>query len=224
MRILLVPCLAWVSLTAQAPSKPTAEFFKQDPKILMALCSDEAKALAREGDAHFHAEYGELWLARGDRARAEAAFAHAVKVNPQDSQTHRLIGIAWLQHGHRAEALAAFQQARNLSHTSSWARPKNVITKVASDMVRGGFLPEATATMETAYSLDPKDTDNCLSFATAALAAGQEALARTYLERAAQAKPTDGSLWADIATLLGDHLVAERMRHQTTPAPAPSAP
>lgn len=197
-------------LLAQAPQAPDAAYFSQDAKTLMALCSEEARALARPRDGHLLAEYGDVWLTRGDRAKAGEAFAKARRIDPDDPQTHRLIGLAWLRHGCGAEALTAYKAMTNVNLAGRYERLKNLLSKAAVDLISAGFTKEATVYMEQSYQLDGRDEHNFLEFGRAAWFADQRDLAATYFARAAKAAPKDEDVWIEISNLLADHIVAHR--------------
>lgn len=197
-------------LLAQTPKAPDAAFFKQDPKTLMVLCAEEAKHLMSSSDAHLLVEYGDVCLGRGDRAKAEASFAAALKHDRNDPQTHRLIGLAWLRKGFKAEALAAYKAMTDVDLRGRYENRKNLFTKAAVDLMSAGFTSEAAGYMESGYLLDKRDEHNFLEFARAAWFANQRELAATYFARAAKAAPDDEDVWIEISNLLADHLVAQR--------------
>ncbi len=202
--------LGSLPLLAQAPKVPDVAFFSQDPKVLMILCAEEAKALMSTRDTHLLAEYGDTYLAKGDRAKAEEAFTKAAALSPNDPQTHHLIGLAWLRKGFKAEALASYKAMTEVSLAGRYENRKNIFTKAAVDLISAGYVAEAAAYMESGYQLDKRDEHNFLDFARAAWFANQRDLAATYFARAVKAAGGDEDVWIEIANIMGDHLLAQR--------------
>ncbi len=211
-RLAILSLLA-IPLGAQAPKVPDAAFFTQDPKVVMALCSEETLALMDRSDIHLWIEYGNIWLSRGDRRKAEEAFDRALHVNPNvitnDYQAHHLIALAWLRHGFKAEALASYKTMTEMDLIARYMNRKNLFTMAAVELVSAGHVAEAATYMEAGYQLDKRDDQNFLQFARAAWFANQRDLAITYLSRAAYAAPRNADVWAEISTLMADHMLAQ---------------
>ncbi len=202
--------LLTLPLMAQAPKVPDVAVFSQDPPVLMLLCAEEARALMGSRDAHLWAEYGDTYLAKGDRAKAQEAFTKAIALNPTDPQSHRLVALAWLRKGFKTEALAEYATMTEVNLAGRYENRKNLFAKAAVDLIAAGCVAEATAYMESSYKLDKRDEHNFLEFARAAWLANQRELAITYFVRATQAAPEDQDVWIEIANILGDQLLTQR--------------
>lgn len=189
MRFAILPLLS-LPLLAQIPKDLEPAFFARDARTVMVECTNAARF--REGkDSRMLAEYGRSYLAAGDRAKAEEAFALAIKDDPKDGTTRYLIGLAWLRNGFKAEALAAFGQIP--------PKEKNDLAKAACRLMEAGLAAEGEAAMTKAWELDRKDWQNCSEFARAALLAGKPEPAATWFQRTLEAAPTDWSAWNSIS-------------------------
>ena len=89
----------------------------------------EARELLRRavvlspGDAHIHAQLGQLALQQGDAAAAVTAFREAVRLAPGDRGFHFLLGQALRRSGQSAEAQHEFAEAARLA-TQAAAPPR----------------------------------------------------------------------------------------------------
>jgi tetratricopeptide (TPR) repeat protein len=190
-------CLA-APLWAQAPAGVDAAYFKGDPKAIMAACADRARAI-KPNDSRLLAEYGRAYLASGDRARAEEAFAAAAKSDPKDGETYRLIAFAWQRRGFKAEAMAALEQMQLMD-----PKAKNAFAKAAVNLLDAGQEPVAEALMEKAWKLDPKDWQNCVEFARAAVRNQRSDLAARWFAHTVEARPREERMWNEIALAFAD--------------------
>jgi tetratricopeptide (TPR) repeat protein len=189
MRLMILPLLS-LPLLAQIPKDLEPSFFARDPKTVMVECANVARS--RQGkDSRMLAEYGRSYLASGDRAKAEEAFALAIKDDPKDITTRYLIGLAWLRCGFKTEALAAFEQIP--------PKEKNDLTKVACRLAEAGMAAEAEAAMTKAWELDKKDWENCWEFGRAALLNGSPELGARWFQRTLEADPAYWSAWNSVA-------------------------
>lgn len=191
----LLPLVCALPLAAQTF---TADFFKGDPKAVMAACADKARSL-KPNDSRLLAEYGRAYLASGDRTRAEAAFAAAILSDPKDGETHFLIGYAWLRNGRVPEALAAFDKMAALD-----PKGKNALARAAVVLLDAGQEARALELMDRAWNLDRKDWQNCVEFARACVRARRAELAATWFERTVQARPKEERMYNEIALALAD--------------------
>lgn len=188
MRIHLVSLMC-LPLLAQMPKDLGPAFFSRDPKLVMVECADIARS--REGkDSRMLAKYGHVYLAAGDRAKAEEAFALALKDDSKDGTTRYLIGLAWLRNGFKSEAVNSF---------SKIPPDKNDLAKAACRLAEARMVAEAEAMMTTAWNLDREDWENCSEFAKAALLNDLPELAATWFKRTLEAAPKDWCAWNSIS-------------------------
>lgn len=207
-RILLTLLLAFPLLADKSaiPANPDEAFFRQDPRILMRLCTDEAKRLARR-DLHVHAETGDVYLSLGDRSLAEAQFESLLHQSRRpDGETFRIVGRAWLRHGFKAEALKAYKEMSGTPESNSWDKRKNYLKRAATDLLEGGLPKEAEEFMDASYAADKGDAQNCYEIGVAAMAAGETGLAIRCFQRAFNAEPRDVDPWLAAARAVGDRL------------------
>jgi len=181
-----------------------AAYFKGDAKAIMVACADRARAI-KPKDSRLLAEYGRAYLAGGDRAKAEGAFAAAIASDPKDAQTHFLIGYAWQMNGFKAEALAAFDKMVAMD-----PKGKNAFHRAAIVLLDGGNESKAVELMEKAWLLDKEDWQNCVEFGRACLRNGKKDLAALWFERTVAAKPKEERMWNEIALAYADGGVPAR--------------
>lgn len=201
MRTCLLLAAASLALGAQTFN---TEYFKGDRKAIMAACADKARAI-KPKDSRLLAEYGRAYLASGDRAKAEGAFAAAVASDPKDGETHFLIGYAWSLNGFKAEALAAWDKMAAMD-----PKGKNSFTKAAIVLLDAGNEAKAVEFMEKAWTLDRQDWQNCVEFARACVRNGKKDLAAVWFERTVQARPKEERMWNEIALAFADGGVPAR--------------
>jgi len=204
----LLPLFLAVPLLAQVPAKVSAEFFERDRKTVMLDCVKAARSLEPE-HSRMLAKYGQAYLAAGDRRSAEDAFALAIKSDPKDSTTRLLIGLAWARGGFKAESLEAFRQIP--------AGQEDDLAAAARFLVEGGQTAEGEKFMERAWSLDPKNSENCLSFAKTALSGDRLELAARWFKRAAEASPKNWEVWNGISLAYAEFLSRQTKRDSMPP-------
>ena len=185
-------------LFAQAPAGVDQVFFKGDPRAVMAGCADRARAL-KPKDGKLLAEYGRAYLASGNRAKAEEAFAMALIEEPKDGETHRLIAYAWLKNGFKPEAVAAFDKMVILD-----PKAKDVFSKAAVNLLDEGMTDKAVELMKRAWILDPNEWQNCAAFTRAAVRNGKLDLAAEWAMHTVEAKPREERMWKELALVYAD--------------------
>lgn len=190
------------------PKTPDKAFFTQDADQLSLACADEAKRLNSK-DRQLRVEYGEIQLGHGNLAKAQEAFALALKGAEDDPRVHHWIGQAWLRHGFTKEALASYDAMVKVSLEGRFETRKSLFVNAAVDLVASQPVVAADY-MEEAYKLSRKDADNCLAFARAALLSDHRDLAALYFSRAVQADPRNSDVWLDITNAYADDQVARR--------------
>ena len=221
----LLLLIAQPAFTQGLPNPSDAAFFTQDRNSLMLACADAARTLGAT-DADRIAEYGWAQLIAGNRDKADAAFHQAIgtggfvfkgvtlmappgqtkqtpgigfnKAEGAGAETYRIIGLAYLRQGLKAEALKAYEVMADAENRGFLSK-QGTLTRAAVDLIRAGFVKEATRYADQAHLLEAKDSDNSLDFAEAALAAGERDLAARYFAYAVKADPKDGEVWMRIA-------------------------
>lgn len=202
MRIHLVSLLC-LPLLAQVPRDLGPAFFSREPKLVMVECADIARS--REGkDSRMLAKCGHVYLAAGERARAEEAFALALKDDPKDGITRYLIGLAWLRNGFKSEALSSF---------SKIPPDKNDLAKAACRLAEARMATEAEEMMTKAWNLDRQDWENCSEFGKAALLNGLPELAAIWFKRTLEAAPKDWCAWNSISLAYAELSAHQRAEH-----------
>lgn len=190
------------------PKAPNAAFFAQAPETLIPVCAEEARRLSFS-DRELKVEYGEILLHQGNRAGAETVFTEAMKGAEQDPRVHHWIAQAWLRQGFSKEALASYEAMVKVPLDGYYQTRRSLFTNAATELVAS--QPETAASyMEQAYKLGPKDADNCLTFARAALLSSHGDLAALYFSRAVQADSKNSDIWLDIADAYADYQIAHR--------------
>lgn len=219
-----VPRMAGAQSTdwKQLPSPFDKSFLAQDPQHLMITCIEASRTLGGiDGDPDHMVERGWVYLAAGNREKAESIFQQAIRAPRTRTETYRYLGLAWLHQGFKAEALQAFG-IMGATKRSSWgfgvsAGPggppaagigassffgidtrKGSMARAAVDMLRSGLIQEATDCMDQVYLTDADDSDDFIPFAHAALIAGQRDLAARYFAYAVKASPKDKDVWVEI--------------------------
>lgn len=193
----LAPALALPLLAAAKPGPAEPSAFK-DPKAALLMAVENARSIEGK-DSRMLAEYGRAYLAAGDRAKAEEAFAAAVKSDAKDGETYRLIGYAWLRAGFKSEALKVFAQMQAMD-----PKAKNAFTKAAICLLDAGEAAAADALMEKAWTLDKGDWENVAEYGRACVRAKRFDAAATWFSRATQAAPKEERMWNEIALAYAD--------------------
>jgi len=188
--VLALTCCA---LGAQSPPGLDPSFFKGDPKTVMIHAADKAWVRAPR-DSRLLARWGQVYLAGGDRERAEDAFKRALREGAGDPATHALIALAWLQNGFKKEALAAYATVpKDSASSAEW------LARLGVRFLEVDLEPQALEAMEAAHRLNPKDWQASLEFGRAAVKTQRWELAGTWFYRAVQVRPRDEEVWTQIA-------------------------
>jgi tetratricopeptide (TPR) repeat protein len=191
--------LGATALLAQTAPGLDPEFFMHDPKTIMVVCADKARA-ARPDDSRALAEFGRIYLAAGDRDRALDAFQRAARFGKRDAATHALIAQAWLAQGAKAEAMAAAGRALELA-------PKNkaILSALGLQFTDAGFPVEGNGYMERAYAQDPKDWEMAVGFGRAFLRGKNPDLAAVWFRHALTGRAGDDAVYKIVGLAYADH-------------------
>jgi len=185
--------LSCCALGAQSNPFPDPSFFKGDPKTVMVQAADKARVRAPR-NSHFLPRWGQVYLAAGDRNRAEDAFRRALQEGGKDPETHALVALAWLQNGFKQEALAAYAA---MPKDSAASAPS--LGLVARRFLEAGLETEGLQAMETAHRLLPGDWRACVEFGRSAVRLKRPELAEGWFFKAIQDHPRDEEVWTEIA-------------------------
>jgi Flp pilus assembly protein TadD len=198
-RAALGAILGTATLLAQTAPGLDPGFFQHDPKTVMVVCADKARA-ARPDDSRMLAEIGRIYLAAGARDRALEAFQRAARIGKRDATTHSLIAKAWLAHGARIEAMASANQVVELA-------PKNkiLIAALGVQFTDAGFGVEGNGFMERAYALEPSDWEMAVAFGRACLRAGKPDQAAVWFRHALTGSTGDNQVYKIVGLAYADH-------------------
>ena len=190
MRCIALFAALTLPLCSQAPD---AAFFKGDAKTIMVACAEKARSMESR-DSQLLTEIGRVYLAAGDRAKAEESFKAAIALDVKDGSTYGSIAQHWLAAGHKPEAMAACRQLLERDPKSPQA-----IRKAAIAFLDRGMAEEALELMAHLCRVYPKpgDQDFAVEFAKACLRNRRFDLAPAWLERGYLADPKD---WKNCAT------------------------
>ena len=143
-------------------------------------------------------EYLGVALARqGKRDDALKQYAQALQLDPSSASAHYDIAILLIQERREEEAIVHFRQAVQLDPGLAMAH-----FQLANLLMRRGKDNDAEGEYETVVSLDPRNGFARLMQAMAAVHAGSYARARTLLEDAAAALPSDPDIADALARVL----------------------
>jgi tetratricopeptide (TPR) repeat protein len=170
-------------------------FFKGDPVQVMLACSDRAQVF-RPNDSRLLAEQGRAYLAAGQRARAEALFAAAVKSDRNDPTTHRLIAESWLKAGEKGPVPDELAKAKTCS-----GYRRDPLFEFAVLLMDHGMKEEALTTMERGWWLD-HEWEEALTFAGACLRAGLQNEAAEWMFRGISLRHKKPDAWHDLAKIM----------------------
>ena len=143
-------------------------------------------------------EYLGVALARqGKRADALKQYAQALQLDPRRASAHYDIAILLIQERREEEAIVHLRQAVQLDPGLVMAH-----FQLANLLMRRGKDTDAEGEYEIVVSLDPRNGFARLMQAMAAVHAGSYARARTLLEDAAAALPSDPDIADALARVL----------------------
>ncbi len=184
MRYTALAAALTLPLFGQAPD---AAFFKGDAKTIMVACAEKARSIEPK-DSQLLTEIGRVYLAAGDRPKAEEAFKAAIALDVKDGSTYWLIAQHWLAAGQKAEAMAACRQLLERDPKS----PRTIL-KAAITFMDRGMAEEALELMAHLCKVYPKpsDQDFAVEFAKACLHNRRFDLAPAWLERGYLADPKE---------------------------------
>ncbi len=205
MRYIALAAALTLPLFGQAPD---AAFFKGDPRTIMVACAEKARSMESK-DSQLLTEIGRVYLAAGNRAKAEEAFKAAIALDVKDGSTYWLIAQHWLAAGQKAEAMSACRQLLERDPKS----PRTIM-KAAQAFMNLGLAEEAVELMAHLCKVYPKpsDQDFAVDFAKACLRNRRFDLASAWLDRAYQADPKD---WKNCAQLTKAALEADQLELAT---------
>lgn len=186
------------TLLAQGSPGLDPDFFMKDPKTIMVLCADRARA-TRPEDSRLLAQFGQIYLAAGLKDRAVEAFQRAVRNSPGDATTHSLIAKAWLTQGAKAEALAEADRATDLA-----PRDKKLLAQLGIAFMDAGFLTEGDRFMQRAYALDPTDLDMTLEFGRSCLRSKHPEHAAIWFRYALTGRTRDEKVFTAVGLAYAD--------------------
>jgi Flp pilus assembly protein TadD len=195
----LLALLGGTALMAQTVPGLAPDFFMHDPKTIMVVCADKARA-AHPEDSRQLAEFGRIYLAAGAKARAVEAFQRAARIGKHDAATHALIAQAWLSQGAKAEATAA-------ATTALEQAPKNkgILASLGLQFTDAGFPVEGNGYMERAYALEPSDWAMCVGFGRAFLRGKNPDLAAVWFRHALTGRAGDDQVYKVVGLAYADH-------------------
>jgi tetratricopeptide (TPR) repeat protein len=189
---LLLTASVSAALLAQTAPGLEPDFFMKDPKTIMVVCADKARA-ARPDDSRMLAQFGGIYLAAGLRDRALEAFTRAGRLGGADSTTQSLIAEAWLAQGAKTEALDAADRATDLT-----PRNKALLAQLGIGFMDAGFATEGDRFMRRAYAVDPTDLEMTLNFGRACLRAKHPEHAAEWFRYALSGRMEDGKVFTAI--------------------------
>jgi Flp pilus assembly protein TadD len=196
--------LAWLlflggtALLGQTAPGLDPGFFLKDPKTIMVVCADKARA-QRPDDSRMLAEFGRIYLAAGLRDRALDAFQRAARLGKRDAATHALIAKAWLTQGAKAEALAAAKQAAELA-----PRNEAILGPLGVQFTDAGFPVEGNGFMEQAYAAAPTDWEMAVAFGRACLRNKNPDLAAVWFRHALTGRSGDEKVYTVVGLAYAD--------------------
>lgn len=163
---------------------PLAQLVRID---LAARRSDAAvarvqKQIAIAGDsAKLHELLGTVYLARGERKRADAAFRKAIALSPRSAESFARLSDLDLAAGKYDQALASAESSLKID-------PKNLKARLAQGVAyeQKGDKQRAKAVYEAALAVNPRYSDAANNLAM--LLASEDSTSRRALELAEMAK------------------------------------
>lgn len=146
---------------------------------------DYAKAYSLRGLIH---------AAMGDNGRAEQDFQRALELDPGDGDTLQAYGWFLCQNGRYGPAEAQFQAALA---QPGYRTPALALRAMGTCQARDGRLPEAEASLQRSYQIDPANPATAFNLADVLYRRGQYQKAQFYVDRI-NARPDQAnaqSLW-----------------------------
>ncbi len=193
MRALILPALCALPLLAQLPPGVAPELFSGDPRDAAVFCADKARVRAQD-DSRRLAAFGRAYLAAGELARAEDAFARALRRGGSDPETLSAIAAAWLKHHEPARALEAAKRLEGLGPKAAPAA-----RSAALALLEAGQETEAAALMARVEAWAPKDWRAFADFGEALLRRHKPEAAAPWFQKAVKLASDDEALWTRLA-------------------------
>lgn len=128
-----------LALACCVMSAQDASFFQGDPKEVMIHAADKAWVRAPR-NSRLLARWGQVYLAGGQRERAEDAFKRALREGGDDPATHALVALAWFQNGFKPEALVVYKAMPKTSTSSAEWLARLAVRFLEGDF-RSGQMP-----------------------------------------------------------------------------------
>lgn len=156
--------------------------------------------------ARWHYDRGVVSRMRGETAASRAAFAEALKLNPEMTAAHLMLGRSLAESGDAAGARQHFEAILRTAPDHFMAYYYLGVLEAQQ-----GQWPAAVARLERALALDPGNPLFHARLGSALAAAGQTGPAEFHLRKALRAQPGDADAWAELAGLMrrrGDYRAA----------------
>jgi len=135
--------LSIIAMTAAAAAVP--------PNLSAALEKQQRLAAERPRDAAVFNDLGNLLVMVGQPSDAEAAYRHAVEVDPHRSSALYNLGLLLLQEGKGAEARQLFEKVLEIEPNHAWAH-----YQLGTLQERKGDKSRAVREYAQAFRLDPQ--------------------------------------------------------------------
>lgn len=171
-------------LTFVRPDPDRGGFERVAPEIVVRESAD--RVAARQAGAHLR--LGQMQLADGNLAQAEAEARAALKLDARSEGGHTLLGVIHDRRGAAARAGEHYRRAAELAPTSGGA-----LNNYGTWLCSNGRESESLGWFERAFSM-PGYGSPAVALANAgscAERAGQDALADTYLRAAIELDPAN---------------------------------
>lgn len=178
-------------LLTQAPAAP-------DPNAQALAWAEQARTL-KPKQAKVLLEVGRTYLAAGDLAKAEGAFARVETLEPKDAELQVQIALAWLRGGQTARVLPKVAELRD-----RFAGEHEALAAFAEGLSDLGHLSEARGVMATLAQRAPKAWEDFVRYGRACIRGQRREEAAEWFERAVAVKPKNSDIWRAIALAHAD--------------------
>jgi type IV pilus assembly protein PilF len=170
-----------------------AALYYQRGNLNVALEELRLAVVADPDYATAHGMFGLVYMELKENQLAQASFARALALAPDDPDINHNYGWYLCQTGREAESMAYFQRTlRN----SLYATPARTYTAAGTCALRRGDVAGADAFLQKALALDPNQPAGLLQLAQVRYRQGNYPEARRLLARHAKlVEPTAESLW-----------------------------
>ncbi len=179
-------------MLAQTPTAPP------DPKVQALGWAEQARTL-KPKQAKVLLDVGRTYLAAGDLAKAEEAFARVEALEPKDAEFHVQIALAWARGGQATRVLPKVPELRD-----RFAAEHEALAALAEGLSALGHLSEARGVMAALAQRSPKAWEDFVRYGRACIRGERREEAAEWFERAVAVKPKDSDIWRAIALALAD--------------------